>query len=41
MLRPIQFRDQPPRKTNEVDDVWAKCRLSPKLVAANLAGAQV
>jgi hypothetical protein len=41
VLRPVEFDDQPLSKADENDDVRAKRRLSAKLVAVNLAGAQV
>lgn len=41
VLRAVEFDDQPLSKANEVDDVRAERGLSAKLVAFDLAGAQV
>ena len=40
VLWPVKFDDEPLSKADEVDDVRAERRLSAKLVAVDLAGAQ-
>jgi hypothetical protein len=41
MLRTIEFNNKSPREANEVHDIRAKRSLAAKLVAVDLAGAQV